>query len=60
MSSMGPKLPRCAGSRVVRDVCGNRFCVAMAGDVNRAARCRIWRFTTKNSVAIREMILKKI
>ena len=34
-------------------------CAAMAGAVNRAARRRTWKFTTKSSAVAPEMILSK-
>src|ERR1035441_2916178 len=38
---------------------GNRSCVATAGDVNRAVRCRILRFITRNFVATPATIPKR-
>ena len=33
-------------------ILGSRCCAAMAGDVNRAARWRTWKFTTNSFAAI--------
>ena len=48
MSSIGSKLPPCGWIRRRTRVCGSRSCVAMAGDVNPAARCRTWKFITSS------------
>ena len=59
MSSMSPKFPRLRLDPVRTRFCGSRFCVAMAGGVNRAARCRTWKFTTYSFAATPAMIPKR-
>ena len=49
MSSIGPKSTRLRlDPKSVRESANSRCCVAMAGDVNRAAQCRTWKCTTGN------------
>jgi hypothetical protein len=50
----------CVSIRCLTRFCGSRCCGAMAGDVNRAARCRTWRFTIRNFAAMRAKIPSRI
>ena len=60
MSSIGPKsCALAARSGVVRELCDSRCCVAMAGGVNRVARCRTWKSTTNSFAATRATIQKR-
>ena len=60
MNPIRPKQPRLRLDPASYDNSGSRCCAAMAGDANPAARCRILRFTTKNSVANRAKIQRRI
>ena len=61
MSSIDSKLPPLRLDPVsYESSAASRFCIAMAGGANRAARCRTWRFTINSFAAIRAMTRKRI
>ena len=60
MSSIGLKAVRLELDPVSYENLGNGCYVAMAGDVNRAARCRAWKSTTIIFAASRGTIRKRI
>ena len=59
MSPFVRKPRSCGWIRRRTRIFGSRCYGVMAGDVNRAARCRIWRFTTNSFAASLGMIQKK-